>query len=311
MFTITPPPRSTIRRAIACATRNMPRRFTFNTRSQSPAAMSRKRSFRAIPALLISTSTPPRTVSASSTRAVTSRSRLTSQARPVTVPMTESSEATASTSEASSPQKKTRLPSSRNRATVALPIPLLPPVTRTPFSLRPRIAEPPGTGRRACAPPIPCPHARDGYRRDVVQQGADSGLRIVRRAEVQPASAVHGLFVTFGLVFAAFFPFFAIYLRARGLRPDEIGLVIAVMALARIVANPIFGHFADTRIGRLAALQIGVVGAALAAVAMNLVDAPGAIAAAAFFVAGFNSTAPNVDAIALVYLGDERMSNYG
>ena len=133
----------------------------------------------------------------------------------------------------------------------------------------------------------------------------------MRRAEVQPASAVHGLFVTFGLVFAAFFPFFAIYLRARGLRPDEIGLVIAVMALARIVANPIFGHFADTRIGRLAALQIGVVGAALAAVAMNLVDAPGAIAAAAFFVAGFNSTAPNVDAIALVYLGDERMSNYG
>lgn len=134
---------------------------------------------------------------------------------------------------------------------------------------------------------------------------------MVKRYEVRPATGVHGLFVALGLVFAAFFPFFAIYLRDRGLRPDQIGLVIAVMALARIIANPIFGHFADTRIGRLAALQIGVLGAALAAAAMNLVGAPAAIAGAAFLIAGFNSTVPNVDAIALVYLGEERMSNYG
>jgi len=130
--------------------------------------------------------------------------------------------------------------------------------------------------------------------------------------EVRPAVAVGGLFVAFGLVIAAFFPFFALYLRDRGLRVDEIGLVLAAMASARVVANPLWGHAADTRLGRRTALQLGAAGAALAALATNLVHGPGAIAVTSSLLAIFMvATAPNIDAISLEHLGDDRMSDYG
>jgi MFS transporter, PPP family, 3-phenylpropionic acid transporter len=131
-------------------------------------------------------------------------------------------------------------------------------------------------------------------------------------APVRPSVAVHGLFVVFGFVIAAFFPFLAIYLEGRGLDGGEIGLVIAAMALARIVFNPLWGHLADTKIGRLTALQIGTVGAALGAVVLIRVDSVTAIAAAGFMIAAFMvATGPNLDSIALQHLGDEQMSDYG
>ncbi len=124
--------------------------------------------------------------------------------------------------------------------------------------------------------------------------------------------AVHGLFVVFGFVIAAFFPFFSIYLQGRGLSADEIGVVIAATALARIIGNPIWGHYADTRIGRLTAFQIGTVGAGAAAVAMNQVDGLAAITIVAVIMAAFwVATGPNIDSIALVHLGDEAMADYG
>ncbi len=133
------------------------------------------------------------------------------------------------------------------------------------------------------------------------------------RASVRDAVAVQGLFLLFGFTIAAFFPYLAIYLEgAHGLSESQIGLVIAAMALARLIANPIWGHLADTTLGRRTTLQIGAAGTALAAFAMNLVDGVGALAIAAFFQAAFMvTTGPNVDAIALVHLGDERMSEYG
>ncbi len=132
------------------------------------------------------------------------------------------------------------------------------------------------------------------------------------KAELRPVTAVYGLFVVFGVVIAAFFPFLAIYLAGRGLNPDQIGLVIAAMATARLLFLPIWGHVADTVLGRLTTMQIGALGAAAAAFAMNLVHGLGAIAAVAFLVSLFMvSTGPNIDAIALVYLGQERMSDYG
>jgi MFS transporter, PPP family, 3-phenylpropionic acid transporter len=132
------------------------------------------------------------------------------------------------------------------------------------------------------------------------------------RAGLRPEVAVHGLFVVFGFVIAAFFPFFAIYLQGRGLSADEIGLVIALTALARIVGNPIWGHYADTRTGRLTAFQIGTLGAGAAAAALNLVDGLPAIAITASIAAAFwVATGPNIDSIALVHLGDEAMADYG
>lgn len=133
-----------------------------------------------------------------------------------------------------------------------------------------------------------------------------------RRAAVRPEVAVHGLFVVFGFVIAAFFPFFAIYLQGRGLSAGEIGVVIAATALARIVGNPIWGHVADTRTGRLTAFQIGTIGAGVAAAAMNLVQGLPAITITAASIAVFwVATGPNIDSIALVHLGDGAMSDYG
>jgi MFS transporter, PPP family, 3-phenylpropionic acid transporter len=134
----------------------------------------------------------------------------------------------------------------------------------------------------------------------------------VKSQALRPEVAVHGLFVVFGFVIAAFFPFFAIYLHGRGLSADEIGVVIAVTALARIVGNPVWGHLADTRIGRLTAFQIGTIGAGLTALAMNLVHGVPAIAITAAIMAAFwVATGPNIDSIALVHLGDEAMADYG
>ncbi|HSD49711.1 MAG TPA: MFS transporter [Actinomycetota bacterium] len=124
--------------------------------------------------------------------------------------------------------------------------------------------------------------------------------------------AIRGLFVVFGLGIAAFFPFVSLYLEGRGLRKDEIGLVIAVMAVARLVTNPLWGHVADTTIGRVTALRLGSLGVAAAALSMNLVEGFVPIAAVSFVLAGMQvAGGPNLDAIALAHLGDERMTDYG
>ena len=133
-----------------------------------------------------------------------------------------------------------------------------------------------------------------------------------RGTELRPTVAVHGLFVVFGFVIAAFFPFLSIYLQGRGLDPGRIGVVLAVMAVARLIANPLWGHLADTRIGRLTALQMGTLGAAAGALAINSAHGLLPIAAAGFVIATFMvATGPNIDAIALEHLGAERMSDYG
>ena len=135
----------------------------------------------------------------------------------------------------------------------------------------------------------------------------------MHRPRVRDASAVQGVYLTIGLAIAAFFPFLALYLRdAHGLDESQIGLVLAFTAAARMVANPLWGHLSDTRIGRLTALQIGLAGSAAAAFSMNAAAALPAITLlmvvqALFMVAQW----PNIDAIALEHLGEDRMSDYG
>lgn len=135
------------------------------------------------------------------------------------------------------------------------------------------------------------------------------------RSSSRPREAVQvqGLFVLFGFAIAAFFPFLSLYLRRHhGLSESEIGVVLLVVGLARTLGNPIWGHQADTKIGRLTALQITLVGAGAAALWLNAVDglALVAIAAAAhgFFMVAHS---PAVDAIALEHLGEDRMHEYG
>lgn len=133
------------------------------------------------------------------------------------------------------------------------------------------------------------------------------------RTDVRPAAAVQGLFVFFGFGVAAFFPFLGLYLEGfHGLTESRIGLVIAAMSVARLVANPLWGHVADTVTGRRTALQLGALGSAAGAFAMNLVDGTQALVLAAVLLSAFMvATGPNVDAIALVHLGADRMADYG
>jgi MFS family permease len=136
---------------------------------------------------------------------------------------------------------------------------------------------------------------------------------VLRARDVRPSAAVQGLFVLFGFGVAAFFPFLALYLEGyHGLSGTQIGLVIATMSVARLVANPVWGHVSDTTIGRRTALQLGALGSAAGAFAMNLVDGTQALMLAALLQASFMmAVGPNLDAIALVHLGDERVSDYG
>ncbi len=130
--------------------------------------------------------------------------------------------------------------------------------------------------------------------------------------DVRPATAVQVLFVLFGIAIAAFFPFLALFLDDRGLSPARIGVVIGAMAVGRIASGPVWGHLADTTIGRRSTLQIGALGSAVAALALFAADAYAAIVVIGFVFAVFSSTTgPNADAIALEHLGDERMSEYG
>jgi len=84
------------------------------------------------------------------------------------------------------------------------------------------------------------------------------------------------------------------------------------MAAARMVANPLWGHLSGTRIGRLTALQIGLAGSAAAAFLTNAAAALPAIillmVVQAFFM---DAQEPNIDAIALEHLGEDRMFDYG
>ncbi|HLB39709.1 MAG TPA: MFS transporter [Actinomycetota bacterium] len=130
---------------------------------------------------------------------------------------------------------------------------------------------------------------------------------------VKEATQIQGLFLLFGPAIAAFFPFLALYLQEHhGLSASRIGIVIAFSAAARMVANPVWGHYADTRWGRLTVLQICLLGAAIAGLVLNIQWAfVGVVIAATVHSAFMVGQGSNVDAIALAHLGEDRMSEYG
>jgi PPP family 3-phenylpropionic acid transporter len=131
-------------------------------------------------------------------------------------------------------------------------------------------------------------------------------------AGVSPAAAVLGLLLTFGLIIASFFPFLSVYYSGRGLTPDQIGFLLAGMAAVRIVAMPAWGHVADTRTGRRLALQLGLIGMAVFAVLVTMADSHLGIVSGSLGIAfAMAASGPNVDALALVQLGPERMAEYG
>ena len=137
-------------------------------------------------------------------------------------------------------------------------------------------------------------------------------MRRPAAAAISPAAAVLGLFVTFGVVVASFFPFLSIYFAGRGFDPGEIGAILAAMAVVRMIAMPIWGHVADTRTGRRRALQLGLVGMVSFAIVASVLDSLVGVAFGAVGIAlAMAASGPNIDALALVELGEERMADYG
>ena len=133
------------------------------------------------------------------------------------------------------------------------------------------------------------------------------------KREVRPAVSVQGLFILFGVVVACFFPFFALFLQDRDLSEQQIGLVISVMAFARVICNPVLGHLADTRFGRRRILQIGVFAGGAMALAVFLFGhgVLSIVILTAIFAGVGSAAGPSIDAIALDHLGEERMADYG
>ena len=121
-----------------------------------------------------------------------------------------------------------------------------------------------------------------------------------------------------GLFYAAYFffggvqlPFFPLWLEARGLDARDIGLIIAVPALVRIIVTPIVTHQADRHQALKATLVIGSLVGLTGMTATGLVDRPIAILLAfAVAMAALSPMLSLTDAYALSGLG-ARERNYG
>jgi len=121
-----------------------------------------------------------------------------------------------------------------------------------------------------------------------------------------------------GLFYAAYFffggvqlPFFPLWLEARGLDARDIGLIIAVPALVRIIVTPIVTHQADRYQALEATLVIGSMVGLIGVTVTGLVASPIAILLAfAVAMAALSPMLSLSDAYALSGLG-ARERNYG
>jgi len=122
---------------------------------------------------------------------------------------------------------------------------------------------------------------------------------------------VQVLFTLVGVAEAAILPFLPIVLSERGLSAAEIGVVLALAALAGFVAAPFWGHVADGRLGAENTLVVAALVAAAAAVGLVFAHGFAALTVAVVLVtAARSSMASLTDAMALEHLADDR-AQYG
>ena len=76
------------------------------------------------------------------------------------------------------------------------------------------------------------------------------------------------LVLAVGVALGVLYPFVAVILSSFGFSPGEIGGIMALAAVASTLAVLTWGHVADVRIGRARTLQICVLGASVAALAL-------------------------------------------
>jgi MFS transporter, PPP family, 3-phenylpropionic acid transporter len=125
--------------------------------------------------------------------------------------------------------------------------------------------------------------------------------------------ALRGAYALLGLVISAFVPFLTLVLRERGLSPDDIGIVLAVLSLSGVLAAPFWSHTADTRLGSVHTLQLACAAASVAGLALIATGSQLLVIAAVCAVLGA-AQAPYTaltDSLALSLLGPERVLEYG
>ena len=122
---------------------------------------------------------------------------------------------------------------------------------------------------------------------------------------------VQVLFTLVGVAEAAILPFLPIVLQDRGLSAAEIGLVLAVAALAGFVATPLWGHLGDGRLGAENALVLAALAAALAVLPLPFARSLLALTVVVVLITSARGAMASLtDAIALEHLGDDR-AQYG
>jgi PPP family 3-phenylpropionic acid transporter len=126
-----------------------------------------------------------------------------------------------------------------------------------------------------------------------------------------PRRRLAGFYFFYFAYLGAFAPFFSIYLKEVGLSPVEIGIVMALPAVARMTAPHLWGWLADASGGLMRVVRVTTLAGALCWLGMFAGTAFAWICAVAFALSFFLSAAiPLVDSTTLLRLG-ERTGDYG
>jgi MFS transporter, PPP family, 3-phenylpropionic acid transporter len=122
---------------------------------------------------------------------------------------------------------------------------------------------------------------------------------------------VQALFTLVGVAEASILPFLPIVLKDHGLSAAEIGVVLAVAALAGFVSTPLWGHAADGRLGAEHALVVASIAAAVAVVPLTVAHSFLTLTIVVVLITAARSAMASLtDAIALEHLGEDR-AQYG
>ena len=123
---------------------------------------------------------------------------------------------------------------------------------------------------------------------------------------------VRVLFGLVGVAESAIVPFLPLLLRDRGLSPQAIGAVLALLSAVAFATGPLWGYLADRALGYERTLILAMAGTAVGAVALSFAHTVAAIAVTGSIMWALRSpNAAVADSIALARLGPARRGSYG